>query len=226
MASDLDRADVIVVGAGSAGAVLAARLSEDPSVKVLLLEAGGGDASPFFQIPILVAMALRYQFGDWGYSTEPEPGFAGRVTPMPRGKVLGGRPRSMACNGCAAARPTMTAGPRPACRAGTGTQALAGFRRLERFEDGASEMHGADGQVPIHSGGVAAIWKLLYDAFIAAGAEAGYPVTRDFNAPPFEGVGPNYFNIEGGRRWSTARAFLKPARSRPNLRIVTGAQAA
>jgi choline dehydrogenase len=225
MGLDQDRADVIVIGAGSAGGVLAARLSEDPSLRVILLEAGGRDYNPLFQIPILVAMTLRYGVGDWGYKTEPEPGFGGRRAPMPRGKVLGG---SSSINGMQwmRGRPSDYDGWAQAGLPGWNwSHALAGFRRLERFEGGASEMHGADGPTPIRSGGEAADWKPLYDAFIQAGVEAGYRPTTDFNAPPFEGVGPNYFNIEGGRRWSTARAFLKPAQSRPNLRVITGAHA-
>ena len=225
MSFDQDRADVVVVGAGSAGGVLAARLSEDPTVRVILLEAGRRDGNPLFQIPTLVAMTLRYGVGDWGYVTEPEPGFAGRRMAMPRGRVLGG---SSSINGMqwVRGRPSDYDGWAQAGLPGWNWEhALAGFRRLERFEDGASEMHGGDGPVPIHSGAEARLWKPLYDAFFEAGVQAGYRRSADLNAPPFEGVGPNHFNIENGRRWSTARAFLKPARTRANLRVITGAQA-
>jgi choline dehydrogenase len=221
----LEPSDVVVVGAGSAGCVLAARLSEDPSVRVTLLEAGGRDSNPLFHVPIMVAMILRLQLGTWNYVTEPEAGLGGRTAAWPRGKVLGG---TSSINGMqwVRGRPSDYEG---WAQAGLPQwrweSVLAGFRRLERFAGGASEMHGADGEVPVSAGDETPEWAPLYDAFAKAGQQAGYPFSEDFNAPPFEGVGRNHFNISGGRRWSAARAFLRPAEARPNLRVVTNAHA-
>ena len=214
--------DVLVVGAGSAGCVLAARLSEDGTRRVTLLEAGGGDANPLFRVPLMTGVLLRSRYANWFYHTEPEPGLDGRRSFWARGRVLGG---SSTINGMvwARGRPSDYDGWAQAGLPGwSWDDALAGFRRIERFQHGASDWHGGAGPLPVTDAGVR---HPLLDAFVAAGVQAGHPPTGDFNAPPFEGVGRYHFTIAGGQRWSAARAYLAPARTRPNLRVVTRAQA-
>ena len=216
-------ADVVVVGAGSAGCVLAARLSADRRRRVTLLEAGGRDRNPLLRVPLMTGVLLRSRYSNWFYHTEPEPGLGGRQSFWPRGRVLGG---SSAINGMvwARGRPSDYDSWAQAGLPGWGwDDALAAFRRIERFQDGASAEHGGDGPLPITDGGVR---HELLDRFVCAGIEAGFPPSRDFNAAPHEGVGRYHFTIAGGQRWSAARAFLQPARGRPNLRIVTGARVA
>ncbi len=215
------RSDVVVVGAGSAGCVLAARLSEDGRRRVTLLEAGGRDRNPLFRVPLMTGVLLRSRYANWFYHTEPEPGLRGRRSFWPRGRVLGG---SSSINGMvwARGRPSDYDGWAQAGLSGWSWQdALTGFRRIERFQAGESEFHGGSGNLPVTSGGAE---HPLLDAFVAAGAEAGYDVTEDFNAPPYQGVGRYHFTIAGGQRWSAARAYLAPARARPNLSVVTGAR--
>ncbi len=218
----MDDADVIVVGSGAAGGVLAARLSEDPHRRVLLLEAGGRGGNPLLRVPLMTGILLRSRLANWSYRTEPEAGLGGRATSIPRGKVLGG---STAINGMvwARGRPSDYDGWAQAGLTGWDSEAaLAGFRRIERFQGGESDQHGGSGELPVTD---AAVTHPLIDVFVAAGLQAGYPPTSDFNAPPHEGVGRYHFTIAGGRRWSTAQAFLKPAEGRANLRIVTRAHA-
>lgn len=218
-----ERADVLVVGAGSAGCVLAARLSEDPGRRVTLIEAGGSDRNPLFRVPLMTGVLLRSRYANWFYHTEPEPGLDGRRILWPRGRVLGG---SSSINGMvwARGRPSDYDGWAQAGLPGwSWEEALGAFRRIERFQGDAGAMHGDAGPLPVTDGG--ARYELL-DAFVRAGAQAGHAPTPDFNAPPFEGVGRYHFTIAGGQRWSAARAFLHPARDRPNLRVVSGARAA
>ena len=215
-------ADVLVVGAGSAGCVLAARLSEDPNRRVTLLEAGGRDRNPLFRVPLMTGVLLRSRYANWFYHTEPEPGLDGRRSFWPRGRVLGG---SSSINGMvwARGRPSDYDSWAQAGLRGWGwDDALEGFKRIERFGAGASADHGGSGPLPVTDGG--AIHPLL-DLFLRAGQQAGHPASPDFNAPPYEGVGRYHFTIANGQRWSAARAFLRPAQHRPNLRIVPKARA-
>jgi choline dehydrogenase len=215
-------ADVIVVGAGAAGCVAAARLSEDANRRVLLLEAGGGGANPLLRVPLLTGLLLRSRYANWSYRTEAEPGLGGRATDIPRGRVLGG---STAINGMvwARGRPSdFDAWAQAGLRGWAWENALAGYRRIERFEGGESAVHGSDGELPVTD---AAVRHELIDAFIAAGLQAGHPPSADFNAPPCEGVGRYHFAIAGGRRWSAAHAFLGPAAARRNLTVLTHAYA-
>ena len=216
----MNTADVIVVGAGAAGCVLAARRSEDPARRVILLEAGGRDSNPLLRVPLMTGLLLRSPYANWSYATEPEAGLGGRSTRIPRGRVLGG---STAINGMvwARGRPADFDGwAQSGLRGWSWDDALAGYRRIERFQGGGSDIHGGNGELPITD---AAVEHELIDAFIAAGRQAGHRDSADFNAPPCEGVGRYHFSIAGGRRWSTAHAFLRPAAGRRNLRIVTRA---
>ncbi len=216
------QADVIVVGAGSAGCVLAARLSEDPRRRVTLLEAGGPDRNPLFRVPLMTGVLLRSRYANWFYHTEPEPGLGGRRSFWPRGRVLGG---SSSINGMvwARGRPSdYDAWAQAGLPGWSWREALEAFRRIERFQHGACEHHGGGGPLPITDAGVK---HPLLDLYLQAGVQAGHIATSDFNAPPYEGVGRYHFTIAGGQRWSAARAFLHPARRWPNLRIVTRARA-
>lgn len=214
--------DYVIVGAGSAGCVLANRLSADSSSRVLLIEAGGRDSNPLLRVPILTGHWLRGRRHNWCYETEPQPGLDGRRVAWPRGKVLGG---SSAINGMVYTR---------GLRSDYDTWAQAGlsgwsyddvlpyFRRSEDRDRGEDEFHGAGGPLAVfrpESG------NPLFDAFLDASAQAGYPRTDDFNGEKQEGFGRYDFNIRGGRRNSSATAFLDPARTRPNLAIWTGCQA-
>jgi choline dehydrogenase len=222
MSGSAESADVLIVGAGAAGCVLAARLSEDPRRRVTLLEAGGGDGNPLFRVPLMTGILLRSRYANWFYHTEPQAELDGRRSFWPRGRVIGG---STSINGMVWARG------RPSdydswAQAGlpgwSWEDALAAFRRIERFQDGASADHGGDGPLPVTD---AAVSHELLDRFVAAGLEAGHPASADFNAGAYEGVGRYHFTIAGGQRWSAARAFLQPARGRPNLLVVRRAQA-
>jgi choline dehydrogenase len=220
MSETASEAEFIVVGAGSAGCVLANRLSASPANRVILLEAGGRDRNPLFRVPLMSGLLLRNRYANWCYDTEPEPHLGGRRIFWPRGKVLGG---SSTINGMVYTRGLASDYD---CWAQAGLpewsfdRVLPAFRRIERHHGGASDWHGGDGPVPLTRPGTA---NPLFDAFIAAGREAGHPVTDDFNGPRPEGFGRYDFTIHRGERWSAARAFLDPARARPNLGIVTGA---
>ena len=214
--------DYIICGAGSAGCVLAARLSEDPTIRVLVLEAGGSDWNPIFKIPMLTGTLLRNRYANWFYHTEPEPNLEGRKLFWPRGKVVGG---SSTINGMVYVRglpidfDTWAQSGLPSW---SSDRVLPYFKRSENYEGGGGAVHGDSG--PLRTSRPPPL-SPVSDAFVAAGQQAGYPHTDDFNGANPEGFGRYDFNISGGQRWSTARAFLAPARARPNLRVVTRAQA-
>ena len=211
--------DCIIVGAGSAGCVLANRLSENPNRRVLLLEAGPSDWHPFIHMPAGIAKMVGKKGINWDYWTEPEPQLGNRRLWWPRGRVLGG---SSSINAMIYMRGTPSDYDRWAQTTGDERWAwrnvLPVFKRSENNVRGASEWHGADGPLTVSD---LIHHNELSEAFIDAGVAAGYARNEDFNAAQQDGFG--YFQVtqKNGARASTAAAFLKPARSRPNLTVLT-----
>ncbi len=208
--------DYIVVGAGTAGCIVANRLSADPARRVLILEAGGSDNWIWFHVPVGYLFAIGNPRSDWMFKTEPEPGLNGRALAYPRGKVIGG---SSAINAMISMRGQAADYDhwRQLGLAGWGyDDVLPAFRRLEDHFLGDSEHHGAGGGWRIEAPRLS--WKIL-DAVGAAAEEMGIRKIADFNTGDNEGVGYFHVNQKRGRRWSSARGFLKPVLSRRNLRL-------
>jgi choline dehydrogenase len=215
--------DYVIIGGGSAGCVLAARLSEDPAVQVCLLEAGGANKELLVRMPAGVGNLIKAKGKhNWGFWTEPEPHMDNRRLWWPRGRGLGG---SSSINGMVYTRghPQDYDEWRQMGMAGwSWDDVLPYFRKLERHHGGESAgLHGADG--PLHiSGGESD--SPFHDALIAAGQQAGYPVTSDFNGAEQEGFGRYDLTISNGQRWSTAAAYLRPVLGRANLTVVIDAR--
>ena len=213
--------DYIIVGAGSAGCVLAARLTEDASTRVLLLEAGGLDRAREIAIPAAFSKLFKSSV-DWNYSTEPEPHLRNRRLYWPRGKVLGG---SSSINAMIYIRGNpldYEHWERLGCEGWGFAEVLPYFKKSEHQERGASEFHGVGG--PLNVADLRSV-NPLTRAFLSGAGELGIPANPDFNGAQQEGVGLYQVTQKNGRRHSAADAFLKPALSRPNLSVLTGAQA-
>jgi choline dehydrogenase-like flavoprotein len=210
--------DYIIAGAGTAGCILANRLSTDPTKRVLLLEAGGKDNWIWFHIPVGYLFAIGNPRSDWMFKTEPEPGLNGRALAYPRGKVIGG---SSAINAMISMRGQAADYDhwRQLGLTGWGWDDVRqSFRRLEDHFLGDSEHHGVGGGWRIEAPRLS--WEIL-DAVGEAARELGIPQRADFNTGDNEGFGYFHVNQKRGRRWSSARGFLKPALHRPNLRLLT-----
>ena len=212
--------DYVIVGAGSAGCILANRLSEDPSVSVVLLEAGGSDNSIFVRMPTALSIPMNMSRFNWGFESEAEPGLDGRRLDCPRGKVLGG---SSSINGMAFVRGHAcdideweTAG----ASGWNYTNCLPYYKKLESWHHGESRYRGGQGPVGVNAGNDMRL-NPLYQAFIDAGQDAGYPFTADYNGYQQEGFGQKHMSVKGGIRASTSRSYLDPVRSRPNLKVIS-----
>jgi choline dehydrogenase len=214
--------DYVIVGAGSAGCVLADRLSEDGKHSVLVLEYGGSDRSVLIQMPSALSIPMNMPKYNWGYASEPEPHLDGRVMNCPRGKVLGG---SSSINGMVYVRgnPLDFERWQEEGAAGWGyANVLPYFRRAEGRDEGGDSYRGDGGPQKTQYGKLA---NPLYHAFVEAAQQAGYEATEDYNGYRQEGFGRMDMTVHKGRRWSTANAYLKPALHRPNLTVIAHALA-
>jgi len=222
MNSSTETYDYIVIGAGSAGCVLANRLSEDPGNRVLLLEAGGRDLNPWIHIPVGYFKTMHDPKTDWCYMTEPDPGIAGRQLQWPRGKVLGG---SSSLNGLLYIRGQARDYDRWQELGNVGwsyDDVLPYFKKSEDQERGSDEFHGTGGPLKVSD---LRLRREIADRFIEAAVEIGIPRNDDCNGASQEGVGYFQQTAHKGFRMSSAKAFLRPAKKRANLNIATRAQA-
>ena len=218
----MEEFDHIIVGAGSAGCVLANRLSAESSNRVLLVEAGGGDQHLFVQMPTALSYPMAMNRFNWGYYSDPEPGLDGRRISCPRGKGLGG---TSSINGMVYVRGNAQDYEEWESLGAAGwgyRDCLPYFKRAESWVGGGNRYRGKSGPLGVSAGNEMRL-NPLYRAFIDAGVEAGYPETIDYNAEFQEGFGPMHMTVRDGVRESTSRAYLKPVRHRRNLEVLTRA---
>ncbi|MEO9819719.1 MAG: choline dehydrogenase [Paracoccaceae bacterium] len=215
-------ADFVIVGAGSAGCAVAYRLAE-AGASVLVVEHGGTDWGPFIQMPGALSFPMNMKRYDWGYQSEPEPHLGGRRLVCPRGKVIGG---SSSINGMVYVRGHARDYDHWAESGAQGwsyADVLPYFKRMESWHDGGHggdpDWRGSNGPLHVSRG---TRENPLYQAFVDAGQQAGYPVTGDYNGQQQEGFGPMEQTVWRGQRWSAANAYLKPALKRPNCDLVRG----
>jgi choline dehydrogenase len=214
--------DYVIVGAGSAGCVLADRLTEDGTRRVLVLEYGGSDRSIFIQMPSALSIPMNMPKYNWFYHTEPEPNLNGRRMHTPRGKVLGG---SSSINGLVYIRGNPQDFERWAREGAVGwsyRDVLPYFMRAEAREEGGNDYRGAGGKLQTRYG---SLGNPLHAAWLAAAGQAGYPMSADINAYQQEGFGRMDMTVGHGRRCSAANAYLRPAMRRSNLKVLTHALA-
>ncbi len=214
--------DFVVIGSGSAGSVLAHRLSEDGRNSVLVLEFGGSDWGPFIQMPSALAYPMNMTLYNWGFETEPEPHLGGRRLATPRGKVVGG---SSSINGMVYVRGharDFDAWEEMGAKGWGFRHVQPYFKRMEHSHGGEEGWRGTSGLMHMKRGSRA---NPLYQAFIEAGQQAGYPVTEDYNGHQQEGFGAMEMTVHRGVRWSAANAYLRPALKRRNVKLVTYAYA-
>lgn len=213
--------DYIIVGAGSAGCVLANRLSADPSSKVLLLETGGSDKSIFIQMPTALSIPMSSAKYTWQFETEAEPYLGNRHMHCPRGKVLGG---SSSINGMVYVRGhacDFDEWQQQGAKDWDYAHCLPYFKKAETWVFGGDEYRGNNGPLAVNNGNQ--MKNPLYQAFVDAGVEAGYLATDDYNGAQQEGFGPMHMTVKNGVRWSTANAYLRPVMQRSNLTVITHA---
>jgi choline dehydrogenase len=212
-------ADFVIIGSGSAGSAMAYRLSEDGKHSVMVIEYGGSDIGPLIQMPSALSIPLNMSLYDWGFASEPEPHLGGRVLATPRGKVIGG---SSSINGMVYVRGHARDFDHWAEQGASGwgfADVLPYFKRMEDSHGGEDGWRGIGGPLHVQRGSRK---NPLYGAFVEAGRQAGFELTDDYNGSKQEGFGPMEQTIRGGRRWSAANAYLRPALRHQNVSLVKG----
>ncbi|KIO37163.1 choline dehydrogenase [Shewanella sp. cp20] len=221
MTDTTQKYDYIIVGAGSAGCVLANRLSQDPNNRVLLLETGGSDKSIFIQMPTALSIPMNTKKYAWQFETEAEPYLDNRRMHCPRGKVLGG---SSSINGMVYVRGharDFNEWQQAGAKGWDYAHCLPYFKKAETWVFGGDAYRGDTGPLGVNNGNQ--MKNPLYQAFVDAGVDAGYLSTQDYNGAQQEGFGPMHMTVKNGVRWSTANAYLRPAMKRSNLTVITHA---